>query len=104
MSSTTNVIAIEPSSCDDTYELPNSGSAGNGLGNGLIVYEKIQPARLLKITSSAMKTMTTARIGAFSTGRMMMRSISTPPTNADTTVIANAPQYGTPAWISAQAR
>ena len=36
-SRTTSVIAIEPSSCDETYELPNSGSAGNGLGNGLIV-------------------------------------------------------------------
>ena len=36
-SSTTSVTPIAPSSCDETYELPNSGSAGNGLGNGLIV-------------------------------------------------------------------
>jgi len=84
--------------------LPNSGSAGNGLGNGLIVYEKIQPARLLKITSKAMNTITTARIGEFSTGRITMRSIATPSTKAPATVSANAPQYGTPAWISAQAR
>ena len=34
---TTSVIAIEPISCDDMKRLPNSGSAGNGLGNGLIV-------------------------------------------------------------------
>jgi len=35
--STTSVMAVEPSSCEETYELPNSGWAGNGLGNGLIV-------------------------------------------------------------------
>ena len=48
--------------------------------------------------------MTTARIGEFSTGRMTTRSITTPSTKAPTTVIANAPQYGTPACSSAQAR
>ena len=53
------------------------------------------------MTSRPMKTMTTDRIGAFSTGRMMTRSISTPPTKAIATVSRNAAQYGTPAWISA---
>ena len=48
--------------------------------------------------------MTTARIGEFSTGRMTIRSIATPSTNALATVIAKAPQYGTPACSSAQAR
>ena len=38
-SSTTSVTAVEPSSCEVTYELPNSGCAGNGLGKGLMVYE-----------------------------------------------------------------
>ena len=95
--STTSVIAIDPSSCDDTYELPNSGWVGNGLGNGLIVYEKIQPARLFRITSKPMKTITTDKIGASSTGRTITRSISTPSTNAAATVTKNAAQYGMPA-------
>ena len=30
-------VAVEPSSCDEPYVLPNIGWAGNGLGNGLIV-------------------------------------------------------------------
>ena len=57
------------------------------------------------MTSSAMKTMTTARIGEFSTGRMMIAlDRDAERRTRSTTVIANAPQYGTPAWISAQAR
>ena len=79
--------------------MPNSGSAGNGLGKGLIVYEKIQPARLFMITSSPMKTITTDRIGAFSTGCTITRSMTTPSTKASATVMKNAAQYGRPAWI-----
>ena len=90
--STTSVTAIAPSSCDPMYVLPKSGSAGNGLGNGLIVYEKIQPATLLKITSSPMNTITTDSTGAFSTGRMITRWISTPPVKAMRIVRKNAPQ------------
>ena len=70
----------------------------------MMVYEKIQPARLLMMRSKPMKTITTVRIGAFSTGRMMTRSITTPPMKAAITVTKKAPQYGKPACISAQAR
>ena len=78
-------------------------AAGNGLGKLLIVYVKIQPAMLLRITSRAMNTTTTASTGAFSTGRMTIRSISTPNTNANATVRRNAAQYGMPALSRLQA-
>ena len=51
-----------------------------------------------------MKTITTDRMGAFSTGWITTRSRITPPTNAAATVMKKAPQYGTPACISVHAR
>ena len=47
-----------------------------------------------------MNTPTADRIGAFVIGRISTRSITVPMTNETTTVRTNAPQYGTPAWIS----
>ena len=57
---------------------------------------QIQPATLLKITSSPMKTTTTASSDLFAIGRMIARSMATPMTKAIATVAANAPQYGSP--------
>ena len=54
------------------------------------------------MTSKPMKTITTESTGAFSTGRMITRWISTPPTKAMITVRKKATQYGSPAWISDQ--
>ena len=47
-------------------------------------------------------TITIDRIGAFSTGRITTRSMTTPPTNAIARVDRNATQYGSPALISDQ--
>ena len=44
------------------------------------------------MTSRPMKTITTDRTGAFSTGRITTRSISTPPHEGDATVTKKAPQ------------
>ena len=46
--------------------------------------------------------MTIDRIGAFSTGRITTRSITTPPTNATARVDTNATQYGNPALMNVQ--
>jgi hypothetical protein len=54
------------------------------------------------MTSSPSVTMTIDRIGAFSTGRISTRSMTTPPTNAIPRVEMNATQYGRPALISDQ--
>ena len=50
-----------------------------------------------------MVTTTAAKTGAFSTGRMIMRSIAMPPRNDTTSVTAKAAQNGSPAFISVQA-
>ena len=55
------------------------------------------------MTRSPIQTITMVRIGALSTGRMITRSSSTPPTNEITSVPKNAHQYGTPALISVHA-
>ena len=49
-----------------------------------------------------MNTETTVRTGAFSTRRMMTRSMRTPRRTSRQRA-TNATQYGSPAWISAQA-
>ena len=69
-----------------------------------MVYVKIQPATLLKITSSATNTVTTDSTGAFSTGRMITRSITTPATKETAIVSVNAHQYGRPALSIDHAR
>jgi hypothetical protein len=63
---------------------------------------KIQPVTLLMITSRAMNTVTTPSTGAFSTGRMTTRSITTPSTN-EADGQQERRQYGTPALIRLQA-
>ena len=50
-----------------------------------------------------MVTITAAKTGAFSTGRMSTRSITTPPANETTNVIRKAAQKGRPALTSVQA-
>ena len=69
-----------------------------------MVYENTQPAMLLKITSRPMNTVTTASTGAFSTGRMITRSITTPAMKEMPTVRKKAIQYGSPACSSVQPR
>ena len=64
---------------------------------------KIQPASALKISNSPMVTTTATRTGAFSTGRMRMRSIVMPPRNEATSVSTKAAQNGNPALTSVQA-
>jgi hypothetical protein len=59
---------------------------------------------LFRMRSSAMNTTTTARTGAFSTGRITSLSIATPSAKATTTVSAKAAQYGMPALIRLHAR
>src|SRR6266550_1763869 len=80
------------------------GVVGNGLGNGFWMYDQIQPAMLRKMTRSPMQTITIERIGLFSTGRMITRSTSTPPTNDSARVAKKATQYGIPALIIVHAR
>jgi hypothetical protein len=50
-----------------------------------------------------MVTTTAVRIGAFSTGRMTIRSMSIPPANDTASVITNAAQNGSSALTSVQA-
>ena len=101
--STHSITAIVPNSWALKYWVSMNEPFGNGVGNGLIVWSKIQPATELKITSRPMNTITLVSTGAFSTGRRMIRWISSPPTNEIATVAKNATQYGQPACISAQA-
>jgi len=56
------------------------------------------------MTSNAMNTVTTDRMGAFSTGRMMVRSITIPTTKEHATVSMKAHQYAMPALIMLHAR
>ena len=51
-----------------------------------------------------MHTMTSVRTGFPSIGRMTMRSMRRPPTNARTIVARNASQYGAPAFSMDHAR
>ena len=69
----------------------------------MTVWSKIQPASALKISSRPMKTITLVSTGAFSTGRRMMRWISSPPANDTATVKRTRPSTASRAWISAQA-
>ena len=68
------------------------GSRGNGLGKGFCRYVQIQPATLLQITSRPRVTITMVRMGLFSTGRMITRWMTTPPTNAIARVAMKATQ------------
>ncbi len=51
-----------------------------------------------------MQTITTASTGAFSTGRITIRSMSKPPTKASASVAVKATQYGRPALSIDHAR
>src|SRR5262245_27573832 len=53
---TASVTPTDPISCAEKRLLASPDLSGKGLGNVLIVYVKIQPARLLKITSNPMNT------------------------------------------------
>jgi len=89
---TANVTAIIPTSCDDIYLLPYLAPDGNGLGKLLIVQLEIYPARLLRMSSSPMNTITIFSTGRHSTGRMMICSMATSAANEETRVRPKAAQ------------
>jgi len=69
---------------------------GNGEGTALMVWPQMAPASEWKIASRPMNTTTTDKIGAWCSGRRMMRSIATPSKKENSATASRAAQKLTP--------